>query len=148
MQNLLWSADAIKKRGEFYSTLGAAPASHVDARDIAGVIARTLSEPIDRHAGRIHLVMGPAALTYAQVAETLSRVLGRSVRYVDLTDEQLKTGLKASGQSDLQATALVELNRYARQGHASVVTDTVERITGRRARTLERWAQDHAAAFR
>jgi len=43
---------------------------------------------------------------------------------------------------------LVELNTYARQGHASVVTDTILRIAGRRAKTLERWAQDHAAAFR
>ena len=53
MQNLLWSADTIKARGKFDSTLGATPASHVDARDIAGVIAATLTEPVDRHAGRI-----------------------------------------------------------------------------------------------
>jgi uncharacterized protein YbjT (DUF2867 family) len=70
MQNLLWSADTIKARGEFYGTLGATPASHVDARDIARVIAAALTEPIDRHAGRVHLVTGPAALTFAQVAET------------------------------------------------------------------------------
>ena len=38
MQNLLWSADSIKTHGEFYSTLGSTPASHVDARDIASVI--------------------------------------------------------------------------------------------------------------
>ncbi len=82
------------------------------------------------------------------MAETLSRALGRSVRYVDRTDEQLKAGLLASGQRDWQATALVELNTYARQGHGSVVTDTVERVGGRAARTLEQWAQDHAAAFR
>jgi hypothetical protein len=54
----------------------------------------------------------------------------------------------ASGQRDWQATALIELNRYARQGHASVVTDTVERITGHAARTLLQWVQDHAAALR
>jgi uncharacterized protein YbjT (DUF2867 family) len=148
MQNLLWSADAIKARGEFYSTLGATPASHVDARDIASVIAAALTEPMDRHAGRVHLVTGPAALTFAQVAETFSAVLGQSVRYVNLTDEQLKAGLLASGQPSWQATALVELNTYARQGHSSVVTDTVERVGGRPARTLEQWAQDHAAAFR
>jgi uncharacterized protein YbjT (DUF2867 family) len=59
MQNLLWSADMIKARGEFYSTLGVAPVSHVDARDIASVVAMTLAEPIDRHAGSIHLVTGP-----------------------------------------------------------------------------------------
>jgi uncharacterized protein YbjT (DUF2867 family) len=148
MQNLLWSADMIKARGEFYSTLGVAPVSHVDARDIASVVAMTLAEPIDRHAGSIHLVTGPRALTFAHVGEVLSRVLERSVRYVDLTDEQFRAGLLASGQRDWQATALVELNRYARQGHASVVTDTVERITGHAARTLRQWVQDHAAALR
>jgi uncharacterized protein YbjT (DUF2867 family) len=148
MQNLLWSADTIKARGEFYSTLGTAPASHVDARDIAAVIAAALTEPIERHAARIHLVTGPAALTFSEVAEAFSRVLGRTVRYVDLTDEQLKAGLLASGQRDWQATALVELNAYARQGHASVVTDTVERITGRPPRTLAQWVEAHAPAFR
>jgi uncharacterized protein YbjT (DUF2867 family) len=148
MQNLLWSADMIKARGEFYSTLGVAPVSHVDARDIASVVATTLAEPIDRHAGSIHLVTGPRALTFAHVGEVLSRVLERSVRYVDLTDEQFRAGLLASGQRDWQATALIELNRYARQGHASVVTDTVERITGHAARTLLQWVQDHAAALR
>jgi uncharacterized protein YbjT (DUF2867 family) len=39
MQNLLWSAATIKASGEFYGTLGAARASHVDARDIGRVIA-------------------------------------------------------------------------------------------------------------
>src|SRR5262245_43374046 len=37
MQNLLWSADTIRTRGELFSNLGAARASHVDARDIARV---------------------------------------------------------------------------------------------------------------
>jgi len=148
MQNLLWSADTIKTRGELYSTLGAARASHVDARDIAGVIAVALTEPIARHAGKVYLVTGPAALTFAEVAETLARAIGTPVRDVDLTDEQLKAGLLAAGQPEWQATALVELNAYARQGHASVVTDTVERITGQAARTLGEWVRDHAYAFR
>src|SRR5262245_11052058 len=147
MQNLLWSAATIKARGEFYNTLGMARASHVDAQDIASVIATALTEPIERHAGRIHLVTGPDALTLAEVAETLARVLERPVRYVNLTDEQLKAGLLASGQPEWQATAMVELNNYAQQGHASVVTDTVERVTGRPARRLDRWARDHAPAF-
>jgi uncharacterized protein YbjT (DUF2867 family) len=148
MQNLLWSAGTIKTQGELYGSLGVTPVSHVDARDIAAVIAASLSEPIERHAGSIHLVTGLAAVTFAHVGEVLSRVLERTVHYVDLTDEQLKAGLLASGQRDWQATALVELNIYARRGHSSVVTDTIERITGRAARTLPQWVHDHAAAFR
>lgn len=138
----------IRTRGEFYGSLGPAPASHVDARDIAAVVAATLTEPLDRHMDRVHLVTGPEALTFDQVADVFSRVLGKPVRYVDLLGEQLKAGLLAAGEPEWQATALVELNTYARQGHASVVTDTVERVTGRPARTLSQWLTDHAAAFR
>jgi uncharacterized protein YbjT (DUF2867 family) len=148
MQNLLWSAPTIKTRGELYSTLGATPASHVDARDIAGVIAATLTDPIDRHAGAVYLLTGPTAVTFDQIAETLTRVLARPVRYVYMTDEQFRAGLIASGQSEWSATALVDLNIYARQGHSSVVTDTVQRITGRPPRALEAWVRDHAEAFR
>jgi len=148
MQNLLWSAETIKARGELSSSLGSTPASHVDARDIAAVIAATLTDPLDRHAGRIHLVTGPAALSFDHVAETFSRVLQTPVRYRNLSDEQLKAGLLGAGQDEWLATALVELNTYARHGHASVVTDTVECITGRPARSLEQWLRDHTAPFR
>src|SRR4030095_3950368 len=68
MQNLSWSAATIRASGEFHGTLGAARASHVDARDIGRVIATTLSEPIDRHAGRVHLIPGPAAATSPEMA--------------------------------------------------------------------------------
>ena len=147
MQNLLWSAATIKARGEFYGTLVAARASHVDARDIGRVIVATLIEPIDRHAGRVYLVTGPAALTFAEIAETLSRILAISVRYVDLTDEQFKAGAIASGQPEWLATALVELNTYAREGHSSVVTDTVERVTGRTPGTIEQWTRDYSSTL-
>ena len=148
MQNLLWSAETTKARGELSSSLGSTPASHVDARDIAAVIAATLTDPLDHHAGRIHLVTGPAALSFDHVAETFSRVLQTPVRYRNLSDEQLKAGLLGAGQNEWLATALVELNAYARHGHASVVTDTVECITGRPARSLEQWLRDHTAPFR
>ena len=148
MQNLLWSAESIKARGELYSTLGSTPASHVDARDIASVITSTLTDPLERHASRIHLVTGPAALTFDEIATVCSHFIRAPVRYVNLTGEQLKAGLLASGQPEWQAAALLELNAYARQGHASVVTDTVQRLTGRPARTLEEWFRDYAHAFR
>src|SRR5262245_61721697 len=97
MQNLLWSAEPIKTRGELYSSLGSTPASHIDARDIAAVVATTLAEPLDRHAGRIHLLTGPAALTFDQVAELFTRVLKKQVRYLKLSAAQVKAGLIGAG---------------------------------------------------
>ena len=70
-------SDPIKTRGELYSSIGSTPASHVDARDIAEVIKATLSEPADRHAGRIRSRDRPAALTFDQIAEVCSRVVGK-----------------------------------------------------------------------
>jgi uncharacterized protein YbjT (DUF2867 family) len=66
------SASPPSKSSTMLGTLGAARASHVDARDIGRVIATTLTEPIDRHAGRVHLITGPAAVTFAEIADTLS----------------------------------------------------------------------------
>jgi len=123
MQNLLWSADSIKTRGEFYSSVGSAPTSHVDARDIAAVIAATLTDPLDRHVGRIHLVTGPAALTFDQIATVCSRVIGKPVRYVNLTDDQLKAGLLARGQPEWHTTSLLELNTYLRSSGPRVSSD-------------------------
>ena len=87
-------------------------------------------------------------MTFAEVADSLSRAVGRPVRYVDVTDEQLEAGMIGSGQPEWLATATLELNAYARQGHASMVTDTVERITGHAPATIDQWAAAHAKAFR
>jgi hypothetical protein len=46
------------------------------------------------------------------------------------------------------ADGLVGLWRSVREGIVSKVTDTVERVTGRKARTFESWARENAAAFR
>ena len=95
----------------------------MDARDIAAVIAATLTDPLDRHVGRIHLVTGPAALTFDQIATVCSRVIGKPVRYVNLTDDQLKAGLLARGQPEWHTTSLLELNTYLRSSGPRVSSD-------------------------
>jgi uncharacterized protein YbjT (DUF2867 family) len=51
--------------------------------DIARVVAAVLLDP-DKHAGKQYRPTGPALLSAADMAEVLSRVLGRRVRRVDL----------------------------------------------------------------
>jgi hypothetical protein len=135
--------------GDYYSSLASAPASHVDARDIAAVIAATLTDPLDRHGGGIHLLTGPAAFSFDHVAERRSR--GSWSARFDTGTSGMTTSRPGCGRpvkrSDRPA-AVVELNANARQGHATVVTDPIERTTGRAAGTLEPWLRDHAAAFR
>ena len=53
----------------------------------------------------------------------------------------------AGGMPPWYADAISELMDDYRAGKMSAVTDDVERVTGRPARTLEQFVQDHRAAF-
>jgi uncharacterized protein YbjT (DUF2867 family) len=148
MQNSLWSADSIKRDGAIYNATGSGSAGHVDAQDTGSVAAAALTEPIDRHAGEIYLVTGPERLTFADIAERFSRVLGRSVRHVDVPVAAYKdTMIREAGMPEWQAQGVVELEVRCRVGDFSAVTDAVERVGKRRPTTFEEFIRRHAAAF-
>lgn len=59
---------------------GGGRTSFVAASDVAAVAATALLDPA-AHRNRAWTPTGPAALTYAEVAAILTRVLGRPIRY-------------------------------------------------------------------
>jgi uncharacterized protein YbjT (DUF2867 family) len=83
MQNLVnFSSGTIKAEDAFYGAQGDGAVSHIDIRDIAAVAVKVLSS--GGHEGKAYPLTGPQALTNSQIAEKLSRALGRTIRYVDL----------------------------------------------------------------
>jgi uncharacterized protein YbjT (DUF2867 family) len=110
-----------------------------DTRDVAAVASVVLTQP--GHAGAHYEVTGPEALSYADVAERLSAVMGRTITYVDVPDAAARQALLGFGLDDWFVGALVGLYQDYRQsgrsGYASRVTDTVERVTGQPARSLD-----------
>jgi uncharacterized protein YbjT (DUF2867 family) len=145
-QNLLWSAASIKETGVFYLPLGDARQSLVDVADIGRVAGKALTEP--GHEGKTHVITGPEALSYYDVAERLSAALGRTVRYVAVPTEAALQGMLASGIPEWNARAVAELYAAFTTGAYTAVTDTVERVTGRPPTPFAQWARDNAAAFR
>ena len=104
--------------------------------DIADVAAAVLREPHD-HAGLTHDLTGPAALSLDEVAATLTTVTGRPVTYVAETVDEAYASRASYGAPDWQVDAWVSTYRAIASGELSVVSDAVERITGRPARSLE-----------
>jgi uncharacterized protein YbjT (DUF2867 family) len=145
MQNLLMYAGSIREKGEFYLPLGDGKVSWIDARDIAAVAVKALTEP--GHENKAYPLTGPEALTCGEMATILSNVLRRTVRHVPITLEQARQAMVAAGMPDVLADAMNELNALAQAGHVAGVLDTVETVTGRPARSFRRFADDHAAAF-
>ncbi|GAC1324474.1 MAG: SDR family oxidoreductase [Mycobacteriales bacterium] len=145
MQNLLRGAATIQGQGAIYQPAGSGAISHIDARDIAAVAAHVLTT--DGHEGKDYALTGPAALTYTEVAEILTGVLGRQVTYVDVAPEQARQGMLAAGMDEWLVGALLELSDIYKAGYATTITDEVTKATGRPARTVEEFVRDHRGAF-
>jgi uncharacterized protein YbjT (DUF2867 family) len=146
MQNIVnYNAPTINTQNAFYGTEGDGQVSQIDIRDVARVAAKTLTE--DGHLGKVYTLTGPEPLTNAQVAQILSRVLAREVRYINLTPEQLKPALLSAGLPEWTADALLDLQRLYREGKASEVTEDVEKILGRKPTSFAQFLADHRSAL-
>ena len=130
---------SIDASGTFYVDAGEARISMVDTRDVAAVAATVLTEP--GHAGADYDVTGPEALSYADVAAKLTSATGRHITYVGAPDDAVRQALLGAGLDEWFASALVGLYQDYRRsgtgGYAAQVTRTVERLTGRPARSLD-----------
>jgi uncharacterized protein YbjT (DUF2867 family) len=144
-QNTLSSAGTIKSQCKFYLPLKNAPQSTVDIRDICAVAAKIFTS--SGHEGKTYVITGPEALTFQQVAEKLSSVLGRKVEYVDVPPSAAADSMRQSGMPEWNVRTVTELLEYFASGAAATVTDTIPRLLGRPAISFEKFAKDHRAAF-
>jgi uncharacterized protein YbjT (DUF2867 family) len=143
MQNAVtFMAPTIRAENAFYSASGQARISHIDVRDIAAVAVAALTT--DGHGEQIYTLSGPEALTYDEMADELSRALGRVIRHVSLPPADLKAGMIAEGMPESIADRMLDLERYFREGHASAITDDVTRVIGREPKRFADYVRDTA----
>ena len=146
MQNMEnYSLPTIQSQGAFYSSVGDSRVAHVDVRDIAAVAVKVLTEP--GHEGKAYSLTGPNAITNNEIAQKLSAASGREIRYVDVSDADLKQGLIGSGMPEGYANAYLDLMRYYRTGNAGTISGDVRRVTGRDAIPFDQYARDRGNAF-
>lgn len=94
MQNFFGNADQIKQ-GAFTNGPASQRTALIDARDIAAVAVTALTE--DRHAGKTYDLNGPELLDGNARADVISKVLGRPVRYLDVSVDEFSGQLKSFG---------------------------------------------------
>jgi uncharacterized protein YbjT (DUF2867 family) len=146
MQNMAtYYAGTIKSDRAFYAAERDAPIAFIDVRDIAAVVAKILTS--DGHIGKTYTLTGPEAFTYAQVAEKLSKLLGTTIKYVDLSPQQLKQSMLQLGMPQWQADALVDLQGYYTEGPGARITGDAQLVLGREPIRFDQFLQDYAADF-
>ncbi len=145
MQGLLNFRSTISAKGEFYGLAGNGRVSIVDVRDIAAVAVRTLTE--SGHEGRTYNITGPEALTHTEIAEQLSKALGKQTDYVDVTPDAMREALVSLGLPPWQADGVIEDYNHYRRGEAAMVTSAVRDVTKNEAMPFFQFAQDYAGKF-
>jgi uncharacterized protein YbjT (DUF2867 family) len=146
MQNALMLAPAIAATSSFGSSAGKGRSGLVDSRDVAAVAAEIAASPA-AHAGTTYWLTGPELLSNYDVAAVLSKLLGRTITYRELTFEEDRDAMIRAGVP----APIAEMNGQAfsltAEGDAEWVTSDVLSLLGRPARSFEQFAADHATAF-
>jgi len=118
----------------------------IDARDVAAVAAGIAASPAP-HAGKTYWLTGPALISYYDVAAVLSRLLGRTITYRELTFDQDKDAMIRAGVPGPVAEMNAQAASLTADGDAAWVTDDVPSLLGRPARSFGEFATDYATAF-
>ncbi|NML40821.1 SDR family oxidoreductase [Chitinophaga sp. G-6-1-13] len=145
MQGLLAFADYIKKDGQFYAAVGNAAISAVDVRDIAAVAACALTEA--GHENKIYDITGGEAVTHYQVADIFTKVLGKPVKFIDVSPEQMEGAVRAAGFPEWQVGGLIEDYAHYARNEAAVVSNAVPEVTGHAAISFEQFVEDYKTMF-
>ena len=146
MQNMLALAPAIATTSSFGSSAGNGRSGLVDARDVAAVGAEIITSPAT-HTGKTYWLTGPELLSNYDVATVLSKLLGRTITYRELTFEQNQDAMIRAGVPEQIAEMNVQAFSLTADGDAEWISQDVPSLLGRPALSFEQFAADYAAAF-
>ncbi len=141
-----WWAETIKSQNAVYFPGGKGRVAPVDPRDIAAVAAAVLTCP--EHQGQVYELTGPESLTIAEMVQTLSRVLGKPIRYTNVPVFLAALGMRRFGLPGSVVKGLMETLGALRRNEYAYVTDVVERVGGVKPHRFEAWCQENIRSFR
>jgi NAD(P)H dehydrogenase (quinone) len=145
MQNLLAMAPMIQQ-GMIVAPTGDGAVPFIDAADIAASAVAVLTDvteidgPVD--------ISGPEALTFAQIADRLSGLLGHDVTHISPTGDEARAGLAAGGFDGWLLDAMLDDTAHVANGVGATVRNGVQRLTGRQPTTVDTFLRANLEAFR
>jgi len=139
-------APTIRTEGVFYSSMRDAKNSFLDVRDIAVVAAKALAG--GEHAGKIYELNGPEAISYAELARKISKVVGREVKYVDIPMDAQRKAMLGQGMPEWLVAALLDLQQYYLNGKGGEVDGLLQKLLGRAPITMAQFLSENGNEFR
>ena len=149
MQNLSTThRDEIRLRNEIFVPAGKGRTSFVDVRDIGAVAALALTGSTGEHLYKGYELTGSEALTYGEVAQILTTVLGRKITYRNPSILRFIWQKWQKEHNPLGFTMImVALYTVSKLGKAARLTNETERLLGRPPITFRQFANDYRAVW-
>jgi len=146
MQEYLRETPSITQDGAFYLALGDVKLNPIDLVDVAKVGFLLLRD--GGHEGaRLHMT-GPEALTMTEMADRISRAVGKTVRYVPVSPIQRRQALIAHGVPPQIADALDrQVEERLKGGIESQVDLSTHQLFNVKPTTFLAFARRNAEAF-
>ncbi|WP_020523624.1 SDR family oxidoreductase [Catelliglobosispora koreensis] len=144
MSNALEWAESIKTEGVVREGFPDMKSAMIHDADIAAVAATALTT--EGHAGRDYWLTGPQALTPPEKVRTISEVLGRDIKFIELTQDEIVAVWRESGFSEEDVEFFLMMRTNPPEAGYTVLP-TVEQVTGKPARPFAQWVAENAKAF-
>jgi uncharacterized protein YbjT (DUF2867 family) len=146
MQNVLALAPAIAATSGFGSAAGKGRVGMIDARDVGAAAAQIAASPAPR-TGKTYWLSGPELISNYDVAAVLSKLLGRTITYTELSFGENRESMISAGVPAPVAEMNAQAFSLTADGDAEWITSDVPALLGRPARSFEQFAADYAHTF-
>ena len=114
----------------------------ISPNDIGEIAANILQDPIEKHGDAVYELIGDSR-TPKEHPQILSSVLGKTITYQKITEEQLYEVLtKQSGLPHTLAYMFLGLTQFT-----GTRTPGLSILLGRQPETLEQWIEKNKSAF-
>jgi NAD(P)H dehydrogenase (quinone) len=137
-----WQLPFFQNEGVIRLPAGNGRHSPIAADDQGRVIAAILKTP-DDYIGKTIPISGPVEMNHGQMAEELTKTLGRPIVFRDLPIAEYCESIAAMGVPAYVVQHLGGAFEDYQNGVMSGADDNVEKITGRRSMTVGEFAKEH-----
>jgi uncharacterized protein YbjT (DUF2867 family) len=139
MDNLLNQVESIKSQGIFFSPIsGDRKLPTCATRDIATVAAKLLLDPSWSGQGSVP-VLGPEDLSFNDMAQIMSEVLGKPVRFQQIPGEAFKARLTGFGMSEAMAQGMLDMMVAKNEGLDNAEPRTPQSTT---STSFRQWCEE------
>ncbi len=142
--NSFWLQGILQDQ-KIYLPVADGKGSFIDARDIASTASKLLTT--SQFDNQAFVLTGSEALNHDEVALIMSEILRKKITFQDISPESMLDGLLKAGLTKDYSEFLLMILNFFKLGYSSAITDSVERITGRKPIRFSQYVTDHKSAW-